>query len=180
MIGKTTNALLQKTEQAIQTKIPAILQQAFQRALTAGLSIMYSPQMQPKMMQGIQSIADPAQGAARGAANLLSVLMQQSGGKIPMSLAVPVAMCFLCEFLDLMEKAGKLQLTVQVIAQATQDASGNILQMFGVSPGSLRQMVDAGARRQQDIVRKPARNVPGIASSQHTQGIIGSAMHGGF
>src|ERR1700756_2667745 len=118
MIGQASSQILQKTEQQIKAKVPPDLQPGFQRALAAALNIMYNDQQLPKMMAGIQQIQDPIQGAARGAAHLFGVLITQSKSQIPISIASAVAVCVMFEFLDLMEKAGKVKVTPDIVAQA--------------------------------------------------------------
>jgi hypothetical protein len=183
MIGKTTDPFLQKTEQAVQAKVPQAMQPSFQRALQAGLTIMYTPKMQQRMMTAIQGLTDPANGAARGAANILGILFKQSKGSMPMQIGVPVAMSLMCEFLDLMEKSGKGQITPELVGQATQDTSQAVMQLFGIDQNKLHQVVGAGMQAHHALNGDPnAAPAPAQAQAaaqpqaQPSGGIIGSAM----
>lgn len=171
MLGQTQNALLQQTEQSIQSKVPTNLQAAFQRTLTAGLTIMYTPKLQAPMMQAIQGLTDIAQGAATGAANLLGMLYKQSNQKMPMTIAIPVGMSLMCEFLDLMEKTGKGQVTSDLIAQATQDTSQAIMQLFGISPGKVQQMAQANSQG-------AASASPAAPAAPQSKGLLGASVQG--
>jgi hypothetical protein len=179
MIGKTTDPFLQKTEQAVQAKVPQAMQSAFQRALQAGLTIMYTPKMQQRMMTGIQGLTDQAQGAARGAANILGILFNQSKGSMPMQIGVPVAMSLMCEFLDLMEKSGKGPITPELVGQATQDTSAAVMQLFGIDQNKMHQVVGAGMQAHHALNGDPNGAPPQTQAQpavQPSSGIIGSAM----
>lgn len=166
MLGHTQNQLLQKTEQGISEKVPQNLQDAFQRTITAGLTIMYSPQSNKLMMQQLTKPGDPLQNVGEGAAKLVGLLYRQSGHKMPVSIAAPAAIIFMCEGLDFLEKTGKIQVDNDTIDKATQDTAASVLQLFGVSQDKLHQVIAKGQQPAQAPTAAPAQSA----------GIIGSAM----
>lgn len=169
MLGNTQNQLLQQTEQAIQAKVPPKLQDAFQRTVKAGLTIMYSPQSNKLMMQQLGKPGDPLQNVGEGAAKLVGLLYRQSHHTMPVSIAAPAAIIFMCEAMDFLEQSGKVEVTKESIDQATQDTAAFVLQLFGVSQDKLHQIVS----------KQQGQSAPAApAQAQAPGGIIGSAMGG--
>lgn len=146
MLGQTQDPLLQKTEQAIQAKVAPDSQQAFQRIVTAGLKVMYSPETHDLMVKQLGANGDPAEMAGAGAAKLLGILFKQSKGTMPMSGAIPAATVLLCEGLDFMEKSGKVKVTSDLISAAMKALSANLLQLFGATPQKLQNILSNGAQ----------------------------------
>ena len=169
MIGKTTNPLLQKTEEAIAAKVPANLKNAFQRIITAGLKVMYDPKTNDMMAKELKSQGDPAEIAGAGVAKLLGLLMNQSKGTMPMKAAIPAATVLLCEGLDFMEQAGLVKVDQNVLAKAMQAMSSSFLQLLGVTPDKMGQMI-AQARQQQAA--------PKAAPPKRPAGIVAAAQQG--
>jgi hypothetical protein len=176
MIGKNVDPLLTKVEAAIKAKVPANLQNAFQRIITAGMQVMYSPQTQKLMQRQMNQQGNPADVAGDGVAKLLGILYKQSKNTLPIKAGIPAAQILLCEALDFMEKAGKIKITNDLIAQATKSMLGAILQMFGVTPQKLQAMAQAKQTGQQpaQASAQPAPAMPPAALPQG--GIINSAM----
>ncbi len=158
--------MLAQAEQAIQAKIPPAMQANFEKVVHAGLTILYSPKLAQQRNAQLANVTDPAQLAGQGAARMVSNLFQQSGKKIPIPLIIPAAMVLAFEFLDLAAKAGKAQITPDLIAKATQAVADAILPLFGATKDKVAQMTaqKAGA---------PAAPAPAPAG-----GIIGNAQAG--
>ena len=143
MIGQTQNPLLIKTERAIQEKLKPQSVSAFQRIVTAGLKVMYSPQTRQMLARQLMSGGDPATVAGEGAAKLMGILISQSKGSMlqPAILpaVMPAATVLLCEGLDFMEKAGKAQVTPDLLAEATHTMGTALLQVLGATPERIAQ-----------------------------------------
>lgn len=169
MLGQASNPMLAKAEDGIQSKVSPANQANLAKAIHAGLTIMYSPKMVEQRNQMIANSKDPAKDAGQGAARLVSNLYQQSGQKMPQQLIVPAAMIFAFEWLDLVSKAGKVQITPDLIAQATQEVGNAVLPMFGVTPDKLNQMRTSA---QQGGAQAPTQQ----AQAAPTGGIISNAM----
>lgn len=156
MLGKASNEMLSKAEQGIQSKLPANMQAALQKVVAAGLTIMYSPQLQQQRQAMIQKSGDPAQEAGQGAARLVSNLYQQSNKTMPPDVIVPAATIFALEFLDLLAKVGKVQITPDLIAQTTQNVADAVLPLIkgpgfeqGVTQDKLAQALAMAKQKQQ-------------------------------
>lgn len=169
MLGKTTNQLLQKTEQAIEAKVPANLKAAFERTVTAGLTIMYSASSNKHMQEQLSKPGDPLQNVGEGAAKLVGILYRQSNHTMPVSIAAPVAIVFMCEALDFLEQSGKVQVNADTIEQATQDTAAFMLQLLDVSQDKLHQVLAKG--QSQDAPEPEPTAAPAPRA-----GIIGAAM----
>jgi hypothetical protein len=140
MLGKTTNPLLQQTEQAITARVPQNLQNPLQRTLTAGFEIMYGSKAGVLKSQLMKS-NDFAHNAGEGAAKLIGILFIQSKKTMPVKIAVPAATIFMCEALGFLEQAGKIKVTPELLADATKDMAANVLQLFGVSQDKMNTMI---------------------------------------
>lgn len=173
-LGKTSNPLLQQTEQAIHSKVPQNMQQFLQQAVTAGLTLIYSPALHQRMVQKLQAGGDPVQGASQGAANIVATLINQSKGQMPTQVAVPTAVILMCEILDFTSQIGKVQITPQLVAQATQATGAAVLQALKVSQQQMHEVLGHGMH--QANMQGQAQQPPAAPSAG--AGIIGSAMQG--
>lgn len=140
MLGKTTNSLLQQTEQQVQAKVKPELKGNFDKAVAAGLQIMYGSKG-GIVTQQLSKSQDYAHNVGEGVAKLVAILFKQSKGTLPMNIAIPAATVFMCEGLDFLEQAGKIKVTSELLAETTQDMSASVLQLFGVTPEKMQQMI---------------------------------------
>lgn len=183
MIGQTNNQLLAQTEQQIASKIKPQMQQSFAMASHAAAQLFYSPAVQHQIMSKINSTPNPIDNAALGAANLTGVLIQQSGGKMPTQITIPVATVLLCEILDFLEKSGRVQVTPQALAQATQLLGNYVLRMLGANQDQVHQVLAHGMnqaqQRMQSAQAPAAQQTPSAPQPPVRRGIIAGARQGG-
>ena len=179
MLGKTTNPLLQQTEQAIQAKIQPQYQNAFQRTVTAGLTIMYSPQSHQITMAQLTKPGDPAHNVSEGAAKLVGILYKQSKNTMPIQIMAPAAMIFMCEGLGFLEQSGKLQVNPQILSSATHDTAAYVLKLMGVSQQQMHTVIAHG-RAQKEAAAGPQSTpqAPVPPTPPQSGGIISGAMQG--
>lgn len=166
-LGKTTIPLLQAAEQKIQQSVKPPFQAALQAVVHAGLSIMYSPGLQATMLHHLKNVENPAQEAGTGAARMIGELQKQAQGKIPQPVLMPAAITFVCEYFDLLAKVGKVQVTPDLLAQASQIAAQTMLDASGIKQGDIQRAI---AQR-----GKPPKAGP---SAPPEGGIIGAQMQG--
>lgn len=157
MLGQTTNKLLAQSEQAIESKIKPALKPAFDKVVHAGLTIMYSPKLQNEMKKNLASTTDFADAAGKGSSRLISNLYMQSKKTLPLDTVVPACMIFAFEYLDLAERAGRVEVTADLISKATQSVADNVLPMFGMTQDKVQSL---------------------IQQKQQPQGIISGAQQG--
>lgn len=176
MLGHTSNAMLAKAEEGIQSQVPQNLQGALKKTVDAGLTVMYSDNLAKQRNERLANGGDPANDAGQGAGRLIGNLYQQSGQKMPPEVIVPAAMIFAFEYLDLVEQAGKVQVTGDIIAQATKAVANAVLPMFGVTPEKLQELQGLAGSKQGGAAAPQA--APGAPASPAPAGIIGAAQAG--
>lgn len=180
MLGNASNPMLAQAEQGIQAKIPQDKQADFQKVIQAGLTIMYSPKLEQQRNANLANSKDPISDASQGASRLILNLYQQSGKKLTPDLLIPAAIIFALEYLDLVAKAGKTQITPDMIAQVTQATVNSVLPLFKDPQGNpvlsldKIQQMGAAAQQQQGSQSQAAPQQAAAPSG----GIIGSAMQG--
>jgi len=173
MIGQASNPLLAKVEQGVQAKVPPALQDGLSRVVHAGMSILYAPTLKAQLQQRIAQTKNPAQEAGQGAARMITELYAQSKKTMPGALIMPAAMIFALEYVDLLAKAGKAQVTPSLIDQLTQTVSDSVLQAMGITKDKLQQII---AARQGGAA--PGAVAPPAAASAPPPGIIGAQVQG--
>ena len=107
----------------------------------------------------INAKGDPAEVAGSGVAKLMGLLISQSKGTMPMKAAIPAATVLLCEGLSFMEEAGRIKVDKNVLAKAMRALSSGLLQLFGVTPDKLGQMM----QKQKQQPQQPPMGIVGKA-----------------
>lgn len=177
MLGQTNNPTLQQIEQEVQSKVPQDMQNAFQRIVTGGLKIMYDPKTHEMVSNQLNQEGDPSDVAGEGVAKLIGLLYKESKGTMPIKAAIPAAQILLCEGLDFMEKAGRIELNNDTIAKATQDMIGYLLQLFGFKQEQIAEYMKAGAQQQgQGATEQPPQGAETPQAAPASAGIIGAAQ----
>lgn len=156
------NEILTRTSQALMQKVNPKLVPAVTKVVAAGRRIMYSDQTRQMAVQQLKQAKDPASIGAV-VAKLAAVLMNQAHGTIPPSVLFPAAMQLLMEALGFLEEAGAVQITTEFLAQCTQELGSAFLQVMGVTPDKLDQMMaNKGAPAQPEAPAQPATPPAGI------------------
>lgn len=163
MIGNASNPMLAQAEQGIQAKVPANLQSALAKVIHAGVTIMYSPKIAQQRNEQLATMKDPVGSVGPGAARLMYNLYQQSKKTIPIPLIIPAAMIISMEYLDLLAKAGKVQITPDVIAKSVQSVVQATLPLLGLTPQKMAQLQQMSAQKSGGAAPAPA--APGILGS---------------
>ncbi len=140
MLGQPSNKMLATAEQKIIAKVPAQGQPALQKMIHAANTILYSPQLRDALQQKIANTQDPIGDTAKGAANIIGEIYTQSGKKAPLQLLPTVALVMGFEYLDLLAKAGKVKITSDVIAQATQAIGQSVLNAMHLDPQTVARL----------------------------------------
>ncbi len=157
-----------EAQQQIEAHIPPQFRAATERLVLAGMKVMFSPQTHELAMRQVQDAEDPAAGAAVGVAALMSQLTARVKGELPQPAIVPAALILLMEALAFLAEAGQVELTDQVVADATQDLAGYLMQKLGLTPDKV-----AAA---QDVMRQGGGAQPAPEPGLPTGGLIGSQM----
>ena len=123
MLGKTTNTLLQQTEQQTQSKVPAKFKTSFDRVVLAGQKLMYSDETHSMMRSQLDAPNPPEINVGEGIAKLMGILWKEGKGTIQMDFA---------------EKAGKIQVTPDTLAAATKELMSSLMQILGITPEKIQ------------------------------------------
>jgi hypothetical protein len=135
------NPLLQQTVQQIQAKVPPDLMPTFQRIVLAGEKVMYAPQTHAMMVNQLKGNPNQAEAVGEGIAKLFAILLHESKGTLNMKAAMPAMVVLLCDALDFMEQTMGVKVTPQLLAAATKEMGSALLQVMGVTPDKLNQMM---------------------------------------
>jgi hypothetical protein len=121
---------------------------------------------------------EPTEIAGEGVAKLLGMMYKESKGTMPMKAAVPAAQVLLCEALDFMEQAGLVQVSDELIAQATKSMMAYLLQVFGFKKEQVDKYMHAGmaAHGSPDGTMPASADAGGGAQPPAAGGIINSAQ----
>lgn len=173
MINAKANPLLAKTEQAVRAKVPPDQMKAFEKIIAAGVKVMYSEGMHKLILQQFQSNDNPAEAAGEGAAKLMGILINQSKGTMPMEAGMPASDVILLEILDMLDELGKLKVDKNTLAEAAQSKASALMQLFGITPQKLDQMMAQAQQKKQPEQAQPApQQTP--QPQQQPRGLIGA------
>lgn len=147
---KLTNPLLVKTAQQTMSRVPQQLQGALKNAVTAGNKVMYSDQSRHLMMDQMkQNNGDIPTNIGEGVAKLISLLFADSKGKLPLRVLIPAGIILVCQAIEFVNDAGSVEITPDVLNQATMEFSSSFLQLLGVTPDKLQQILSSQGQQAQ-------------------------------
>jgi len=164
--------LARQTREQLEAHIPPEYRAPVERLVLAGMKAMFSPQMQEIAMRQVREAENPAAGAAVGVAALMSQLTSRVKGHLPPPAIVPAALILLTEALAFLDEGGQIELTPEMLAEATQDLSGYLMQKMGLTPDKVAEA--------QEVIRRSGGNPPGAArpggAPAPSGGLVGSQM----
>lgn len=149
------NPLLQKCVDATLQKAKPQLVPVINKVVLAGKKVMYDPKTRDMAIAELKKGTDP-ESIGSAVAKLMGLLMSQAKGTIPPEVLVPAAIVMLCEGLQFLQDAGAVQVTPDLLAQATQATGSAILQIMGVSADKLQSMVSGAQGGQPPAAPQPA------------------------
>lgn len=165
MLGQASNPMLEQAEQGIQAKLPPDQQAALEKVIHAGLTILYSPKLTQQRNERIAATTDPVKDTAEGSARMMSNLFQQSGKKMPLPVIIPAAMILGFEYLDLLAKAGKADITPDLIAKASKAIGDAVLPLFGATPDKVQAAIAQSKQGGAAPAPAPSAGIIGTASA---------------
>lgn len=150
------NPLLVQVEQAITAKVAPDMRKAFNRLVIAGMKLMYAPQTEKMLRQQMNS-GPPPVAAGQGAAKVVGLMLAKSKGTAPFKAMIPAGVMLTCEALDFLERAGKAELTPELVSEAAQEFGSAVLQMIDITPDKLEQMMARVPDAQKPPQQQPAQ-----------------------
>lgn len=171
------NQLLEQTQAKILESVnPPELQQAVQTVVEAGKKIMYSEQTRDLLIEQLSADGELEEVVGSGIAKLAALLYSEYQQTLPMEVLMPAAFLLMVESLDFLERAGRTEVTADLIAECTQDVSSSILQALGVTPEQIAaaQSGQPMPGLEQEGMASPA--APGPTAPTAPAGLVNGAM----
>ena len=118
-------------------KVPAELQEAYERVVVAGMKIMFSKESHRTMLAEIQRPGPMGQRLGKGVAGLMLLMIKESNNTMPPAVIIPAGVKLLMEVVDFLRKTGMADPTNEEIGQGIEIFVSTILQQFGTDPKKL-------------------------------------------
>lgn len=143
--------ILKQIEQGIEEKIPPQMKSAYLAIVVAGMQIMFSKETSQLLDRTLEMPGDMVSNISQGIAKLMGLIYNESkkgGGQgMDVRMAVPAAITLLCQALDYAEHAKSLQVTPEIAANATKQATMATLKMFGIGEDKVNKAIAAGQQQ---------------------------------
>ena len=131
----------QRIEEEILRSAPPEMRSKIERMVIAGRKIIYDPQTNQMLLEQFQNLpaGSDADRLAQGVASIMSMIAEQSKGPFPADAAMPAAVIIMADVADFLGEAGMIEVTDDLIAEATQALAGYMLKKLGIGPEELAQ-----------------------------------------
>lgn len=123
-------------------KVPAELQEAYERVVVAGMKIMFSKESHRTMLAEIQRPGPMGQRLGKGIAGLMLLMVKESNNTMPPAVIIPAGVKLLMEAVDFLRKTGMADPTNEEIGQGVEIFVTMILQQFGADPAKLENALN--------------------------------------
>lgn len=100
-------------------EIPPEFQEAYERLIAAGMTMMFAKETNENAVKLIQSMeGSTAERLGKGVATLIGTLVKESNGTFPPQVLIPAGVVLLAQAADFLRKSGLEQINNQVIGDA--------------------------------------------------------------
>lgn len=123
-------------------KVPAELQEAYERVVVAGMKIMYSKESHRVMLEEIKRPGPMGQRLGKGITGLMLLIIKESNNTVPPAVIIPAGIKLLMETVDFLRKTGIADPTNEEIGQGVEIFITSILQQFGADPAKLENALN--------------------------------------
>jgi len=123
LVNQVDNRLLTQAQQKAEASVPAQYRRGYTAIVAAGLKAMFSDNTFPLMKQYLASIKSPQDiphVVAHGIMKLLSILYNESRGKLQLEASGPASIVLMTHALDYVEDVMKIPITPEILAQTAQ------------------------------------------------------------
>lgn len=111
--------------EAIYQKAPPQDKESIQRAVVAGLKLMFSPQTHKYMLESLNKEGDMVDKLNNGMMQLITLLLQKTKGNIPPNVMIPAASILLVNACQYVEKTGG-EMNTGIFSEALKMLSASI------------------------------------------------------
>lgn len=119
-------------------QIPQELQSSYDKAVKAGLAMLFSPKVVDQTIEFIGDGSDAPKKIAEGVAGIMGMLVQQSNGTMPGQIIVPVGVELIAHVVEAARKGG-IQISDGDVAEGMAQFVQIILQQSGATPEQMQQ-----------------------------------------
>lgn len=156
------NEMIIKAEAAIDAKVPAADKAAYDKIVLAGMKVMFEDdQMHAQLLQGLKE-APEVKTVVDGIIGILGVLFQESRNTMPPGPMILAGQSLMMEALDFMEEGGMIEVTPDVLGEATQLYIETLLPKLGMTPEKMQAIMS----KAQGVMSDPAK----LAQFKQAQG----------
>jgi hypothetical protein len=135
------NEMIKKAEAAIDAKVPPADKAAYDKIVLAGMKVMFEDkQMHAQLMEGLQQSPD-VKTVVDGVIGILGILFKESRNTMPVGPMILAGQSLLMEALDFMEEGGMIEVTPDMLGEATQLYIETLLPMIGMTPEKMKAIM---------------------------------------
>lgn len=156
------NPMIVKAEAAIDAKVSKADKAAYDKICLAGMKVMFSKETHGQLLQGLQESEDKLKTAIEGVIGLLGILYKESRNTMPVGPMILAGQSLMMEALDFMEQGGMVEVTPDLLAEATQSYIETLLPKLGVTPDKMQALMS----QTQGVMSDPQK----MAQYKQTQG----------
>lgn len=140
------NEMIIKAEAGVDAKVPPKDKAAYDKIVLAGMKVMFEDdQMHAQLLQGLKESPN-VKTVVEGIIGILGLLFKESRNTMPPGPMILAGQSLLMEALDFMEEGGLIEVTPQVLDEATQLYIESMLPKIGLNPKTLEaKMAEAQA-----------------------------------
>ena len=135
------NEMIIKAEAAVDAKVPPADKAAYDKIVLAGMKVMFSKETHGQLMQGLQQAEDKLTTAVEGIIGILGILFKESRNTMPVGPMILAGQSLLMEALDFMEQGQMIEVTPEVLGQATQSYIETLLPKLGMSAEKMKAIM---------------------------------------
>ena len=135
------NPMIVKAEAAIDAKVSKADKTAYDKIVMAGMKVMFSKDTHGQLLQGLQESEEKLKTAVEGVIGLLGILFKESKNTMPVGPMILAGQSLLMEGLDFMEQGGMIEVTPDVLGEATQLYIETLLPKIGLTPDKMQALM---------------------------------------
>lgn len=144
-------------------KMPAELQEAYERVVLAGMKVLFSKESNQLIMKEIEQPGPVPKRLGEGVAGLMMLLFKESNQTIPPQVIIPAGTELLMQVVDFVKKAGLMEVSDQDIGAGMELMIAAVLKQFGVKPEQIQQMINQYDNTQVDAAAQQMAPQGGVA-----------------
>lgn len=177
LVSQVDSRLLTQAQQKAEASVPEQFRKGYTAIVAAGLKAMFSEKTFPMTKQyltGVKGLPDVPKVVSHGIVKLLSILFNESQGKLQLEAAGPACIVLMTHALDYVEDVMKLTIDANTLAQTTELTNQGLLhfikQATKMSDGDFDQIM-AGKGKELAASKQQAPP-PGAQPMPPQQGVM--------